>query len=110
VTVRALFHPIVEVEAGRRDSLIVVVIDPLPQERRDALGEGLAAALADVRAAVRDHGAMLEAMGVEIARLEAHPPVGVAAEVLAENLAFLRWVKDDHFVLDRKSTRLNSSH
>uniref|UniRef100_A0A0N4ZZJ4 PucR family transcriptional regulator n=1 Tax=Parastrongyloides trichosuri TaxID=131310 RepID=A0A0N4ZZJ4_PARTI len=67
VTVRALFHPIVEVEAGRRDSLIIVVIDPLPQERRDALGEGLAAALADVRAAVRDHAAMLEAMGAEIA-------------------------------------------
>src|SRR5690606_17247289 len=84
------FHPIVEIEAGRRDSLIVVVIDPLPQERRDALGEGLAAALADVRAAVRDHAAMLEAMGAEIARLEAHPPVGVASEVLAENLAFLR--------------------
>ncbi|WP_392354645.1 hypothetical protein V8F63_04660 [Brevundimonas sp. LF-1] len=51
-----------------------------------------------MRAAVRDHAAMLEAMGAEIARLEAHPPVGVAAEVLAENLAFLRWVKDDHFV------------
>lgn len=98
VTVRALFHPIVEIEAGRRDSLIIAVIDPLPQERRDALGEGLAAALADVRVAVRDHGAMLESLGAEIARLEAHPPVGVASEVLAENLAFLRWVKDDHFV------------
>src|SRR5690606_13956924 len=42
VTVRALFHPVAEIEAGRRDSLIIVVVDPLPQERRDVLGEGLA--------------------------------------------------------------------
>ena len=98
VTVRALFHPIVEIEAGRRDSLIIVVIDPLPQERRDALGEGLATAMADVRAAVRDHGAMVQAMREAVQRLEAAPPKGVDPEVLKENLEFLRWAKSDHFV------------
>jgi len=98
VTVRALFHPIVEVEAGRRDSLIIVVIDPLPQERRDALGEGLAQAMADVRVAVRDHGAMVQTMRDAVQRLEAAPPKGVDPEVLKENLEFLRWAKSDHFV------------
>lgn len=98
VTVRALFHPIVEIEAGRRDSLIIVVIDPLPQERRDALGEGLAQAMADVRAAVADHAAMIQAMRGAVERLEAAPPAGLAPEALEENLAFLRWAKSDHFV------------
>ena len=113
VTVRALFHPIVEVEgtrgidvegdvveveAGRRDSLIIVVIDPLPQERRDALGEGLAQAMADVRAAVADHAAMVQLMRDAVEQLEASPPAAVDPAVLEENIAFLRWAKSDHFV------------
>ncbi|WP_447911232.1 NAD-glutamate dehydrogenase [Brevundimonas bullata] len=98
VTVRALFHPIVEVEAGRRDSLIIAVIDPLPQERRDALGEGLAQALADVRAAVSDHGAMVQLMRDAVEQLEAAPPSAIDSAVLDENIAFLRWAKSDHFV------------
>lgn len=98
VTVRALFHPIVEVEAGRRDSLIIVVIDPLPQERRDALGEGLAQAMADVRAAVTDHAAMVQLMRDAVEQLEASPPAAVDPAVLEENIAFLRWAKSDHFV------------
>jgi glutamate dehydrogenase len=98
VTVRALFHPIVELDAGRRDSLIIVVIDPLPQERRDALGEGLAQAMADVRAAVTDHAAMVQLMRDAVEQLEAAPPAGVDAAVLEENIAFLRWAKSDHFV------------
>ena len=99
VTVRAFYHPIVEVAAGRRDSMIILIIDPLPQERRDVLGEGLAAAMADVRAAVVDHGAMIEAMQGAIERLESEAGSGrVGAAVLDENIAFLRWVKSDHFV------------
>ena len=96
VTVRSMFHPIVEME-GVRTSLIVVVIDPAPQERRDALGESLAATMADVRSAVSDHAAMNALMARSIAHLEAGPP-GVDPDVLAENLAFLRWLEADHFV------------
>ncbi|MDZ4109424.1 MAG: NAD-glutamate dehydrogenase, partial [Brevundimonas sp.] len=96
VTVRSMYHPIVEV-AGGRVSLIVVVIDPLPQERRDALGEGLAQTMADVRGAVTDHAAMNALMARSIAHLEASPR-GVDPEVLAENLAFLHWLQADHFV------------
>ncbi|WP_298746976.1 NAD-glutamate dehydrogenase [uncultured Brevundimonas sp.] len=96
VTVRSMFHPIVELD-GVRTSLIVVVIDPAPQERRDALGESLAATMADVRAAVADHAAMNALMARSIAHLESAPP-GVDPDVLAENLAFLRWLEADHFV------------
>ncbi|MBD3833278.1 NAD-glutamate dehydrogenase [Brevundimonas bullata] len=98
VTVRALFHPVAEIEAGRRDSLIIVVVDPLPQERRDVLGEGLAQAMADVRAAVGDHGAMVQAMRDAVEHLETAPPAAVDPAVLEENIAFLRWAKSDHFV------------
>ncbi|WP_372708390.1 NAD-glutamate dehydrogenase [Brevundimonas sp.] len=96
VTVRSMFHPIIEGDGGKT-SLIVVVIDPLPQERRDALGEGLVQTLADVRGAVADHAAMNALMARCIAHLETPPP-GIDADVLAENLAFLRWLEADHFV------------
>jgi glutamate dehydrogenase len=96
VTVRSMFHPIVEGPAGRT-SLIMVVLDTLPQERRDALGESLAQTLSDVRAAVGDHGAMQTLIGEAIAHLES-TPAGTDPEVVAENLAFLRWLQADHFV------------
>jgi len=97
VSVRALFHPVVEC-GSRRLSVIMLVIDAVPQERRDALGESLAAALGDVHAAVADHGEMLALMRRSVQQLEAAPPAGVDAEVQAETLAFLRWLKSDHFV------------
>ncbi|MEG1451786.1 MAG: NAD-glutamate dehydrogenase, partial [Brevundimonas sp.] len=98
VTVRAFYHPVIEMEAGRRDSLIILIIDPLPQERRDVLGEGLASAMADVRLAVQDHGRMVEAMKSAIGRLEADTSERIDPAVREENIAFLRWVKSDHFV------------
>ncbi|WP_297802435.1 NAD-glutamate dehydrogenase [uncultured Brevundimonas sp.] len=98
VTVRAFYHPIVELAEGRRDSLVILIIDPLPQERRDVLGEGLAAAMADVRAAVSDHAAMIAKMQEAIARLQQDGQGRVDPAVLEENLAFLSWVKSDHFV------------
>ena len=108
VSVRAMFHPIADVTrdadgqrkagAGQsRESVIIVVMDPLPQERRDSLGEGLAATLSDVASATADHGAMRELMAQSVAHLEAHPP-GIDPEVVAETLAFLNWLNDDHFV------------
>ncbi|RYF96726.1 MAG: NAD-glutamate dehydrogenase, partial [Caulobacteraceae bacterium] len=96
VTVRSMYHPIVEGPTGRV-SIILVILDTLPQERRDALGEAMAQTLADVRTAVADHAAMHELIGRSIAHLETTPP-GVDPEVLAENLAFLRWLASDHFV------------
>ncbi len=96
VTVRSMYHPVTEEEGGR-ESTIIVILDPLPQERRDALGEGLSQTLNDVTAAVDGHAAMAELMRRSIAHLDSAPP-GVNAAVLAENLAFLQWLQADHFV------------
>ncbi|ADK99663.1 NAD-glutamate dehydrogenase [Brevundimonas subvibrioides] len=102
VSVRALFHPVLSrgpgAERGEaRESLIVIVIDPLPPERRDTLKAQVEQALADVHAAVGDFQPMSELMARSIAHLEACPGQ-IDPEVVAENLAFLRWLNDDHFV------------
>ena len=109
VTVRAMFHPLVVQgptpgddagpwgTAGVRESVIVVVADPLPQERRDDLAAALAKTLADVHAAVADHAAMNTLMARSIAHLE-DAPQGVDAAVVAEHIAFLQWLQADHFV------------
>ena len=96
VTVRSMYHPVTEEEGGR-ESTIIVILDPLPQERRDALGEGLSQTLNDVTSAVDGHAVMGELMRRSIAHLEAHPH-GVDPELLAEHIAFLQWLQDDHFV------------
>ena len=96
VTVRSMYHPVTDEEGGR-ESTIIVVLDPLPQERRDALGEGLVQTLNDVASAVSGHAGMTALMHRSITHLEAHPH-GVAPDVLAENLAFLQWLQADHFV------------
>ena len=96
VTVRSMFHPVTEEEGGR-ESTIIVVLDPLPQERRDALGEGVALTLKDVSSAVEGHVGMAALMHRSIAHLEANPH-GVAPDVLAEHIDFLKWLEDDHFV------------
>ncbi|WP_395944221.1 NAD-glutamate dehydrogenase [Brevundimonas sp.] len=96
VSVRALFHPVVDLD-GRRLSVIMLVVDGAPQERRDAVGEGLAQALTEVHAAVADHEAMTALMREAVKRLEATPPSGDPA-ILTETIAFLKWLKSDHFV------------
>ena len=96
VTVRSMYHP-VTAEDGGRESTIIVVMDPLPQERRDALGEGVALTLKDVSSAVEGHAGMAALMHRSIAHLEANPH-GVAPDVLAEHIDFLKWLEDDHFV------------
>jgi glutamate dehydrogenase len=91
-----MYHP-VTAEDGGRESTIIVVMDPLPQERRDALGEGVALTLKDVSSAVEGHAGMAALMHRSIAHLEANPH-GVAPDVLAEHIDFLKWLEDDHFV------------
>ena len=96
VTVRSMYHP-VTAEDGGRESTIIVVMEPLPQERRDALCEGVALTLKDVSSAVEGHAGMAALMHRSIAHLEANPH-GVAPDVLAEHIDFLKWLEDDHFV------------
>ncbi|HEY9218428.1 MAG TPA: NAD-glutamate dehydrogenase, partial [Phenylobacterium sp.] len=94
LSVRALFHPVVEV-GGKRRSMIQVLVGKIGADREPALLRGLQATLADVRAAVADFPAMLRLMEETIAHHEAAGPRGAAR---AEELAFLRWLHAEHFV------------
>jgi glutamate dehydrogenase len=104
LSVRALFHPIVEVQrdrAGlraatgttRRESMIQVILDPIGADREAALLRGVNETLKDVRAAVDDFPAMLELMGKTLAELQLH---GTRAS--SEDIAFLSWLQAEEFV------------
>jgi glutamate dehydrogenase len=104
--VRAMFHPLLPIArdakgqrgAGRTprlESMIQVVLERVGADREPALLNGVAEALADVRAAVGDFKAMIDLMGRTIGELEARGPKGSGRD---EDLAFLRWLLDNHFV------------
>ncbi|HEV7159020.1 MAG TPA: NAD-glutamate dehydrogenase [Caulobacteraceae bacterium] len=98
--VRAMFHPIVEGEAGRT-SMIEVWLAPVSEERRAGLIERVLAAMADVHAAVTDFPAMRALLGHTIVDVKgaARTLAGtVGAAVTAEDLAFLEWIDSGHFV------------
>ncbi|HEX8570510.1 MAG TPA: NAD-glutamate dehydrogenase [Caulobacteraceae bacterium] len=98
--VRAMFHPVVDMPraaGSRRESLIQVYLEPVGDDRREALIKGVLDTLADVRAAVADFKPMVEVLRSAIADLEAHGPQG-DAEAFQESLDFLRWLSRDHFV------------
>ena len=85
--------------AALRESWMHVEVDRLvdPQQRADLLA-GLQAVLGDVRAVVQDWKPMLANLHAAIGEIEQAAPLLPAAEV-AESLAFLRWLADDHLTL-----------
>ncbi|MFA7264645.1 MAG: NAD-glutamate dehydrogenase [Caulobacter sp.] len=94
--VRAMFHPLVE-RGGRRLSVIQIHLDPVGEDRAEALVEGVTAALTDVQMAVADFAAMQALMRDTIGELSG-APAPVSAEARAEDLAFLDWLERDSFV------------
>jgi glutamate dehydrogenase len=102
--VRAMFHPVAEIpRAGSKTpsplrSMIQVHLDPVGEDRAPALIEGVAATLADVRAAVDDFPAMQALIRRTIEALEATPLGDSDSDERAEHLAFLRWLEGEHFV------------
>ncbi|HEY0282959.1 MAG TPA: NAD-glutamate dehydrogenase domain-containing protein, partial [Rhizomicrobium sp.] len=95
VRLRAVFHPVIAM-AGQPTSIIVLVFDMLVgEDRRGALVRGAESVFAQVRVAVRDWQPMQERLKDAVVRLKAQPPV--AAGELAESLAFLEWLGDNHF-------------
>lgn len=105
LSVRAMFHPVVEVARDRkgaradegetrRESMIQVILERVGADREAALVSGLKATLADVRTAVEDFPAMLDLMARTIGELENAP----VKTVRDEDLQFLRWLHDEHFV------------
>ncbi|HYD46094.1 MAG TPA: NAD-glutamate dehydrogenase domain-containing protein, partial [Phenylobacterium sp.] len=93
--VRAMFHPVVDLGKGPR-SMILVVLETLGSERARRLIAGIEATLADVAVAVDDFPAILELAGRVIGELQAAPDGDAAKR--NEELAFLRWMEDGHFV------------
>jgi glutamate dehydrogenase len=94
--VLALFHPIVA-RAGLPTSLIQVHLAPLAPGAEDRLREGIAATLADVRAAVADFKLLRARMSDCADELEASRTArGLAS--YGEALAFLRWLSEDKFI------------
>jgi glutamate dehydrogenase len=95
-SVRAMFHPVVEVD-GRRRSFIQVHLDPVGEDRVERLIAGVRAVLDDVQMAVNDFPAMQALMRRTIAALAIvdGPP---SEEEREEVLAFLRWLEGDRFV------------
>jgi glutamate dehydrogenase len=108
IEVRAMFHPVVKIardaqgqrsDSGeaREESMILVVLSSVGEDRREALLEALRLTLADVHAAVRDGAAMHALMRQVAAELTtSHAPFGVyGAEEYAQ---FLQWLSADRFI------------
>jgi len=106
--VLAMFHPIVQLrrgpdggrvdEGGRpgAESMIQVHLETLSPAARERLAQGVRDTLEDVRISVEDWSDMRAAMDDAIAHLES-APTGAPREEVEESLAFLRWLRDDHF-------------
>ena len=106
--VRAMFHPVVEVartraglrtDRGRlqRESMILVLVEPVGRQRAQALVQGVQSVLADVSTAVADFDAMRKLMREAMSDLEATAPDAVRDEI-PEDFAFLNWLLEDRFV------------
>ena len=83
-------------EGAAHESLMHIQVTEQPSERHEEIEQGLSRVLADVRAAVEDWPGMRELCRGIIAELEKSPPP-LAPEEIAEGLAFLKWLDDDHF-------------
>ena len=108
--VQALFHPVIPIARdpsgqrqddapfdGRRESMILIILNALDGDQITALLAQLALALKDVHMAVGDHGAMLALMQHSIRTLEGET-LRLRPDDRGEILAFLEWLAADHFV------------
>ncbi len=107
--VRAMYHAVVEAArspTGARlkrgkaglESMIQIFLDPMTAEAADKVMAAVRATLTDVHAAVGDYRAMLGAMDKATEAL-AEAAGHVDADTLHEYETFLRWLRDDHFIL-----------
>ena len=115
LNVRLLVHPILKVARqpdgtldavlgpgdrnwgdGSQDSFIQIVLDPLAGTQADDLARDVSAVLDDVRSAVTDWHSMVARLDRAITAMETTPPP-LAPGLLAETLAFCRWLRDGQF-------------
>src|SRR5476649_9483 len=95
--IRAAFHPVMDLD-GTRTSAVALVCDALTGEVRDRLIQSLRDTFAQGALAVRDWQAMLARLAAARGDLAKRPPhiAGKEADI-AEDLAFLDWLADNHF-------------
>jgi glutamate dehydrogenase len=107
--VRAMYHAVVEAirapsgararrGKARLESMIQIFVDPMATEAADKVIAAVGATLVDVHQAVDDYPAMLAAMDKATETL-GEAASHVDAETLREYETFLRWLRDDHFIL-----------
>ena len=108
--VQLLIHPIVDVERDadgrllglresggeRGESLMHVRVSAQPAARHEAIRTRIEAVLEDVRAAVEDWNTIRARCWTIVADLEKTPPPLPRREI-AEGIAFLEWLADNHF-------------
>ena len=107
-SVTAAFHPLIALARdgkGQRSSsattlnesvIVLALAGVLDESSSNRLRDGLIKVFGDVRAAVRDWQAMRTRLQETTARLKSNPPAIPEAE-LAEDIAFLDWLADNHF-------------
>jgi glutamate dehydrogenase len=83
--------------AGRQESYIAVLLDPIDEMLARALETTLPAVLSEVRAAVEDWRPMLGRVQEAIAAHERAAHGGGMSPTIAEALTFCRWLHDGHF-------------
>ena len=110
VSIRSMFHPVVtthrDFDGNRnktgddsKESMMLVFIERQSADRHKQILEGIDQSLNDLKLAVRDFPRMQKLLADEIEALErqrGNP--GIDAATLEENLAFLRWIDENHFV------------
>lgn len=93
---------------GTQESFMLIVLDALSDRRAEELVTDLSRVLDDVRVAVTDWQSMVARLDRAITTLESSPPA-VPPGLLAEALAFCRWLRDGQFTfLGMREVRLAS--
>ena len=100
--VLTLFHPILELDDGRRLSTIQIHLPLLAEAETEDLAAGARATLSDVALAVSDFHAMREAMSDEIQRLAGEKHIDETRR--QDGVDFLEWLESEHFVFLGKRT------
>ncbi|MEQ1889402.1 MAG: NAD-glutamate dehydrogenase [Alphaproteobacteria bacterium] len=84
---------------GKAESFIHIMIDEQPDAAKmKNIRDHLVEVLADVRAAVGDWRQMLSRVDTAIAEVR-QSNLAIAAEEIDESIAFLEWLRDNHFTL-----------
>ena len=125
IAVQHVLHPIIKVEReadgtlvriigpgdrnwgdGHQESLIVLLVDDVSADAASEMAGAIEKTLHDVRLAVTDWQTMLARFDDAIKALQDQPPP-IAPGLLAETLAFCRWLRDGQFTfLGCRSYRL----